>query len=70
MEIRVKLVLIPLLIALFSVAISGFLCVKKGLNHGRSVVVRGVNIGMTPAALPQQSSDYLLISCSTWRRPV
>jgi hypothetical protein len=68
MEIRlgaVNLVLIPLLIAPSFVAIVVVLCVEKGVNHGRSDRVLGAIIGMTPAALPRMSSDYLLKTGST-----
>jgi hypothetical protein len=71
MEIRleqVNLVLIPMLIApsfVATVVFLLFLCVEKGLNHGRSDRVPGVIIGMTPAALPLSSCNYLVKTCST-----
>ena len=57
-------VLIPLLIASSFVAIVVFVFVEEGVNHGQSGQVLGANIGMTPAAVPQKSSYYLLKSGS------
>ncbi len=57
-------VLIPLLIATSFVAIAVLVFVEKGVNHGRSGRVLGAIIGMTPAAMPQKSSCYLLKSGS------
>ena len=71
MEIKLEfviLVLIPMLIAPSFVATFVFLlflCVEKGLNRGRSDRVPGAIIGMTPAALPRKSCNYLVKTCST-----
>jgi hypothetical protein len=64
------LVLIPLLIAPIFVAIGVFVFVEKGVNHGRSDRVLGAIIGMTPAAMPLESSCYLLRSGSWCCWPV